>query len=311
MVKIEKKTGIRIPLSSLFQHSTIEKFAKLLNQENTISSDYLVPIKPKGSKTPLFIVHGAGLNILNFSNVIHHFDDEQPVYGFQGIGPNGYDNWFESIEDMAAQYIKSIIKINPNGPYAIAGFSFGGVVAFEIARQLKEQGKTVSIIALLDTYVDSSYYYASYSQKKLIRLYDRTHKWLSFSQDMFTSWTSLKSHVNAKKKYLLKEYFGFKDIITEEEAIALEQFKVANSMVRKIVDRYQITPQNFEVELFRAKDDKNYKLDPTHLGWKRAALKGVNIHNITGNHLNIVAPPNDKILARRLQEILDKKHANS
>ena len=310
MVKIEKQTGKRIPLSALFQHSTVEKFAKLLHIENEISSDYLVPIKPNGNKTPFFMVHGAGLNILNFAHVINHFDEDQPIYGFQGIGPNGYENWFESIEAMAARYIESVIKINPNGPYAIAGFSFGGIVAFEMARQLNEQGKKVSIVALLDTYVDSSYYYSSTSQKRMARYYDRGSKWLDFSKEMLTSWAAVKLHFKSKKEYIQEKYLGLKKVVSEEEALAFEQYIVASFHVNQIVDKYHLTPQNIEVELFRAKDNMNYKLDPTNLGWKRVALKGVNIHHIKGSHLNIVAPPNDKVIARILQEILDKRHGN-
>lgn len=98
--------------------------------------------------------------------------------------------------------------------------------------------------------------------------------------------------------------------VTEEELIALEEFKVAASMVDKIVNRYQLKSLDIEVDLFRAKDDEIFKSDPIHLGWKKAALKGVNIHNISGNHLSIVSPPNDKILAKMIQEILDKKHEN-
>jgi amino acid adenylation domain-containing protein len=308
MIRIEKATGKRIPLSALFQHSTIEKLAKILNTDKEVSSEYLVPFKTEGTKPPLFIIHGGGLNILNFAHVINHFDEDQPIYGFQGIGPDGYDNWFESIEAMAACYIDSIIKINPKGPYAIAGFSFGGVVAFEIARQLKEQGKIISIIALLDTYVDSSYYYGSFSQKRLVRYYDHTRRRIDFLKEMLTSWKSLKQHVSSKKKYILKKHFGLKDVITEQQEAALKHFIEADMMVTKIVDRYHLIPQQFEVDLFRAKDDPVYKLDPTHLGWKKAALKGVNIHNIAGDHLRIVDPPNDKILAKMLQDILDKKH---
>ena len=309
MNKIEQQTGKKLPLSALFEHSTIEQLAKLLNTNRQIFSDYLIPIKPDGNKPPLFMIHGAGLNILNFKHVISHFDDEQPVYGIQGIGPNGYENWFESIEEMAASYIESIMKINPNGPYALAGFSFGGVVAFEMARQLKELGKKVSIVALLDSYVDSSYYCASYWQKKLIRIHNRNRRRLDFLKEMLTSWKAFKMRTNAKKEYILKTYFGKKDIMTEQEALALEEFTVANSMVNKIVDRYHLKPQNFEVDLFRAKDNTEYRLDPMHLGWKKAALKGVTIHNISGNHLDIVAPPNDKILARMLQNLLDERHA--
>jgi amino acid adenylation domain-containing protein len=310
MVKVEKQTGIRIPLSSLFEHSTIEKFAQLLTIENEILSDYLVPLKPKGNKPPLFIVHGAGLNILNFSHIIQHFDEEQPVYAFQGIGPNGYENWFESIEEMAAKYIESVIDVNPNGPYALAGFSFGGIVAFEMARQLKEQGKIVSVVGLLDTHVDSSYYYSSRTQKKLARYYDRIRKWIDFSKEMLTSRKLLRLHLNSKKDYILKKYFGINDNLTDQEALALEQFIKSNNMVNKIVNRYHLKPQNIEVELFRAEEVEDYKLDPNYLGWKKIALKGVNIHNITGNHLNIVAPPNDKVLAGKFQKILDERHTS-
>ena len=310
MNKIQQQTGKKLPLSSLFEHSTIEQLAKLIDADTEIYSEFLVPIKPNGTKPPLFMVHGAGLNILNFKNVISNFDDDQPVYGIQGIGPNGYDNWFESIEEMAACYIESIIKINPKGPYALAGFSFGGTVAFEMARQLKEQGKKVSIIALLDSHVDSSYYCASLWQKKLLRYYDRTYRRLDYLIEMLTSWKGFKMRAKAKKDYILKMYFGQKDILSEQEELTIKEFTVANGMVNKIVDRYHLKPQNFEVDLFRAKDDLEYKLDAEHLGWKKAALKGVNIHNVPGNHLSIVDPPNDKVLARMIQDILDERHTN-
>lgn len=307
MNKLEQKTGKMLPLSALFEHSTIEKFAKLLNPDKEIISDCLVPIKPNGNKIPLFIVHGAGLNVLNFINLSKHFDEEQPVYGIQGNAKK-YDEWYESIEDMARHYIEAIVKINPNGPFALAGFSFGGVVTFEMARQLKEQGKTVSLIGLLDSYVDSSYYYKTYNQKRLVRYYDVNHRRLAFAKEMLLSWKAFKMHVNDKKEYLLKRYFGLKDQMTEQEALELEQFTEANRMVKKIIDKYHLKPQNLEVDLFRAKDDDQYKLDQTHLGWKKAAQKGITIHNIPGVHLDIVAPPNDKVLGRLLQDILDKKH---
>lgn len=311
MIKIEKETGIRIPLSALFQHSTVEKFAKLLKVDNKITTDHLVPLKPEGTKPPLFIVHGAGLNILNFVHIVKHFDDDQPVYALQGVSSSGLDNWFESIETMAARYIQSIIKVNPNGPYALAGFSFGGVVAFEIARQLKEKGKVVSVIALLDTYLHSSYFYGPVWQKNISRYYCRTYRRLDYLFEMITSWESIKLRFNTKKDYIQKKYLNANNNLTEQEALAQVSFEEANAKVDKIVDLYKIIPQDFEVELFRAENDETYKLDGEHLGWKKAALKGVNVHTISGDHLNIVSPPNDIVLAKMLQEILDKKHAKS
>jgi amino acid adenylation domain-containing protein len=308
MNKLEQKTEERLPLSALFEHSTVEKFAKLLKTGNEINSDCLVPLKPNGSKPPIYIVHGAGLNVLNFVNLSKCFDKDQPVYGIQGIGAKGYEDWYKSIEDMASHYIDEIIKINSKGPYALAGFSFGGVVAFEMAKQLKEKGKTVSLIALLDSYLDSSYYFPTFQQKWLIRYYDRTLRRLDFLKEMLSSWKGFKLRLNAKKEYLLKQHFG-QNNLTEEEALALKEFEEADHMVMKIVNCYHLKPQDFEVNLFRAKDDMNYKLDPTHLGWKKAALRGVNIYNIPGEHLDIVSPPNDRVLAKMIQDVLDQKHA--
>lgn len=310
MVEIEKHTGKRIPLSSLFKYSTVEKFAKLLDTKTEVYSECLVPIKANGTKVPLFIVHGAGLNVLNFINLSKHFDEDQPIYGIQGTKPKEYEGWYESIEHMASHYIDAIVKVNPDGPYALAGFSFGGIVAFEMTRQLKEQGKEVSLTALLDSYVDSSYYYQNFRRKQLVRYFDVTHRRLDFLKEMLVSWKAFKMRINGKKQYILERHFRKKKALTEQETLALEKFIEADTMVRKIVDRYHLKPQNFEVDLFRSKDDPNYKLDPTHLGWKKAALKGVTIHNISGNHLEIVAPPNDIVLARLLQDILDQKHEN-
>lgn len=307
MSKLEEQTGERLPLSALFEYSTIEKLAKLLSIGKKTYSDTLVPLKPNGKKVPIYIIHGAGLNVLNFVNLSKHFDEDQPVYGIQGT-EKSYDQWFNSIEEMASHYIDAIVKTDPNGPYALAGFSFGGVVAFEMTRQLKEQRKKVSLTALLDSYVDSSYYYETYQQKKLVRYYNINLRRLDYLKEMLLSWKAFKMRINGKKEHILKRYFGLKDIMTEQETLALEQFTEADRMVQKIVDRYHLKPQNFKLDLFRAEEDKHYKLDKTHLGWKKASLKDVIIHNIPGDHLDIVAPPNDKVLARLLQDILDKRH---
>ncbi|REH01872.1 non-ribosomal peptide synthetase [Flavobacterium aquicola] len=298
MNKLEQKTGKRLPLSTLFEYSNIEKFAKLLNPDKEIYADCLVPIKPTGQKSPLFIIHGAGLNVLNFVNMSKYFDEDQPIYGIQGTAKR-YDEWYESIEAMAAHYVEAVVKINPEGPYALAGFSFGGIVAFEMTRQLKELGKKVTLTALLDSYVDSSYYYETYRQKKLVRY-----------KEMVLSWKAFKMRVN-EKKYILKKFFGRNSTMIEQKVLTLEELIEIDGKVKKIIDRYHLKPQDFKVDLFRSKDDMSYKLDPTHLGWKKAALKGITVHNIPGNHYDIVAPPNDKVLARLLQNILDEKNADS
>jgi amino acid adenylation domain-containing protein len=309
VAEIEKRTGKRFPLSVLFEYSTVEKFAKLFNEGVEIYSDCIVPLKSNGSKVPLFIVHGGGLDVLYFANMSKHLDEEQPLYGLQGVGSKGFEKWYESIEDMAAHYIQAIVKINPNGPFAIAGYCVGGIVAFEMTRQLQEQGKEVSLTVLLDSYADSSYFYKTHKQKKLIRYYNRTRRRLSFLTEMLTSIDGFKKRFNAKKEFLLKRHFEENNTISELDALALERFTEATAMMHGILDKYHLRPQNLKVDLFNSKDNAAQLLAPKHLGWKKAARKGVTIHEIPVSDFDMRIAPHDKILARMLQDILDEKHA--
>lgn len=308
MVEMEKHTGKRFPLTILFEYSTIEKFAKLLNKDSKIHSDCLVPIKPSGNKVPLFMIHGGGLDVLSYVNLSKYFDEDQPFYGIQGTGSNGYGDWYNSIEDMAAHYIEAIVKVNPKGPYAIAGFCVGGVVAFEMTRQLRQQGKEVSMTLLLDSYVDSSYYFKTDKQKKLVKSYIRTRKRITYLIEMLTSWKAFKMRLNAKKEYLQKKHFNQNNTMSEQDALALEQFTEAFGMIQGILNRYHLKSEDIKVDLFRSKDHPEYGLAPKHLGWKKAALKGVTNHNIPGDNFDIRVSPFDKVLAQMFQKILDEKH---
>lgn len=310
VAEIEKSTGKRFPLSVLFEYSTVEKFARLLNEGSKIDSDCVVPLKSNGNKVPLFMIHGGGLDVLYFANTSKHFDEEQPFYGIQGVGAKNFDNWYTSIEDMAAQYIQAIIKVNPNGPYAIAGYCVGGIVAFEITKQLQEQGKEVSITAVLDSYADYSYYFKSYRQKKLIRHYYRTRKRLAFLIEMLTSWKAFKKRFNSKKEYILKNHFDENNTMSELDILAFERFTEATGMMHSILNKYQLKPQSVKVDVLRSKDNEAHLLAPKHLGWKKAAQKGVTVHHIPGSNFDMRVSPHDKILARMLQDLLDKRHAN-
>lgn len=309
VAEIEKSTGKRFPLSILFEYSSVEKFAKLLDEGGEIYSDCIVPLKSNGNKVPLFMVHGGGLDVLYFANVSKHLDEEQPFYGIQGVGSKGFDEWYESIDDMAAHYIQAITKINPNGPYALAGYCVGGIVAFEMTRQLQEQGKKVILTLALDSYADSSYYFKSYKQKKLIRYYNRTRRRILFLKEMLTSWTAFKKRFNTKKEFILQNHFEKNNTMSELDSLALERFTEATSMMHRILDEYQLKPQNLKVDVFRSKDNTSHLLAPRHLGWRKAARKGVFVHEIPVSDFDMRIAPHDKILARMLQDVLNTRNA--
>ncbi|CAC5339766.1 MULTISPECIES: non-ribosomal peptide synthetase [Planktothrix] len=150
---IEQKLGKNLPLTSLFQNGTIASLAQLIAQETTqLTYSPLIPIQSQGNKAPFFAVHPIGGNVLCYADLARYLGTEQPFYGLQALGLNATEKPLSSIEEMATIYIKAIQTIQASGPYSLGGWSMGGVIAFEIAQQLSEQGQTVALLTLIDSY---------------------------------------------------------------------------------------------------------------------------------------------------------------
>ncbi|MFA6945123.1 MAG: alpha/beta fold hydrolase, partial [Pedobacter sp.] len=305
--QLEKETGKRLPLTTLFEHTTVESMALVLKMDaKSITWDSLVPIKPQGHKMPLYIVHGAGLNVLFFNTLAKNMDPEQPVYGLQAKGLNGIDEPLEKIEDMAAYYISEIVKQNPKGPYAIAGFSFGGIIAFEMAKQFKTMGKEVKMLAMFDTYA----YQSDRFDPAFKKLYNSTRyfcKQLIYTLTLFKEdpKRTIEYKTEAVKRRLIQFYWRFKYGKDQNQQ---GFFGYANNIDIKngeAWEKYVFTPYNGSIELFRAKKRTFYMDDFEYLGWKPFALKGIRIHEIPGEHNYIFAPPNDREFAKILQQCLD------
>ncbi|GGF33113.1 non-ribosomal peptide synthetase [Echinicola rosea] len=152
MTAVDQKTGKNVPLTTLFSHPTIRKFAAYLDQNSGDGAwASLVPIRSKGHLTPLYLVHGLAANAGTFYKLIDRLDEQQPIYGLQSKGLNGIDKPNETVQEMAAHYLQEILEQNPDGPYILGGYSFGGYVAFEMARMLTDMGKQVSKVLMFDT----------------------------------------------------------------------------------------------------------------------------------------------------------------
>jgi thioesterase domain-containing protein len=109
----------------------------------------IVPANPGEETRPFFCIHPAGGDVLCFFPLARHIG--QPFYGLQARGLEDEGEPFATIEEMAAHYITEIRTVQPSGPYRIGGWSFGGLAAFELARQLREAGEEVELLAILDT----------------------------------------------------------------------------------------------------------------------------------------------------------------
>ncbi|HVW97009.1 MAG TPA: amino acid adenylation domain-containing protein [Mucilaginibacter sp.] len=307
MARIEKLTGKRLPLATLFEHSTIEKLSLVLNVDSkSITWDSLVHIKPKGSKMPLYIVHGAGLNVLLFNALAMNMDNEQPVFGLQARGLNGIDEPLDVMEEIAAHYISEILAQNPIGPYALAGYSLGGTIAYEMARQMIEMGKEVKMLAVFDTYAKQTDIF----DRPVKRVFNRTRL---FFLKLFNSFALLaedpKRTFEYKNELIRRRIVRFWWKLTGNNEKQTGFFAYDNEIDEasaKAKRNYFQRPVNIKVDLFRARKRTFYMDDYEFMGWKKFALKGVNVHDIPGEHNTIFAPPNDKEFAVVLQQCLDR-----
>lgn len=308
MAKLEEKTGKRLPLATLFEHNTIEKLAARLDvNPELITWDSLVPIKPLGSKMPLYIVHGAGLNVLLFNALAMNMDNEQPVYGLQAKGINGIDEPLDVMEEIAANYVEEIINHDPVGPYAVAGYSLGGLIAYEMAKQMLAMGKDLKMLAMFDTYADQTKIYTPPVKRVL------NDAWFFVKQVAYTPILFIedpKRTVEYKSREVwrrvVKAYKkAFPNKVKKKEGFAAytDEIHGKSEMAQR---NYLLTPVDVKIELFRAKKKTFYMEDSKFLGWIPYARKGVTVHDIPGEHNTIFAPPNDKQFAKVLQECLDE-----
>jgi len=135
---IEKRYDVAVPVSAFVTAPTVASLAELLRVggADPAAFDPLVPVRAGGSRPPLFLVHPIGGNVLCYLQLARQLPGDQPVYALQAAGVDAGTEPVRSVPALAASYVAAIRRIQPDGPYAIGGWSFGGVVAFEMARQL-------------------------------------------------------------------------------------------------------------------------------------------------------------------------------
>ena len=258
----------------------------------------LVPIKATGKKAPLFIVGCFDLDVASFSTVTGFIDPEQPVYGVQLRMKHKMNEDDCSIENMAAEYLPALIAQNTGNAFYIAGYSFGSYVAIEIARQLKEKGKDVKLLAVIDAYVFEQDNETGNIRRKILRQLPKALFTLSSFIKNPTQKVEYQSFNFAERFKEVKGNNGENLSVPEATAICLKYEKAFSSFRLPVFDG--------TIELFKLKKRVYYSDDMTFNGWKPYAKKGVNINEIPGDYKTFMAYPNNIEFARILQKALDE-----
>lgn len=309
MIRLEMDTGKRLPLNSLFQNPRLEDFAKLFEGSNESEEQEkwscFVPIKPSGSKPPIYLIHAAGSHVSTYYLLAKKLDVEQPVFGLQAKGLNGIDDPITTIEEIAAHYIAEIIKHNPNGPYYIGGHSFGGYVAFEMAKQLKRMNRKVERVIMFDI---DAYQWETLPSKwqklkgKLAHQLQKRYVDINLLFNHPDTFMRLKKSSMERKKTKLMGFLKGNNIGEKSEvALTIEKIRKIN---HHAMDNYLLSPYDGDIYLFRAKIENFYIREKKFYGWK-PYVNNVHMIDMDGDHNSMFEEPLVVELAKKVQMVLN------
>ena len=304
---IETRLGKRIPLTTLFKGATVEQLAILLRQ-NGESENWspLVEIQRGDSRRPLFCIHPVGGSVLCYLELARHLGPEQPVYGLDARGLDAAQEPHTRIEDMAAEYLKAIREVQPEGPYLLCGWSMGGVVAFEMACQLQAQGERVSLLGLIDSAASTIKTAAAEADDELGLL-------INFAQDLGLTpsqltvpWEELSQMDSKERLVYLEEQAKSAKIMPPHlnHAQVARLYQVFKTNIRA-VQQYEPGAKVRRITLISSEQSTNTFQDST-MGWDELSAEGVEVFTIPGSHYSIVRKPSVEILAQRLTACIAK-----
>jgi amino acid adenylation domain-containing protein len=310
--KVEEIRGSHIPPSLVIEENTIEKLARAIHRLDAEPRDgTVVKVQPKGSLPPLYLVPGIGGLVLGASYLARRLGLDQPLYGLQARGVRDSESAFTSIEEMASYYIDAIQCVQGDDPFFIAGYSFGGIVAFEIARQLYAAGKRVGMLAILDTVAPGSHRFSAVSF-----LRNLPH-WIGDFVVRRKPKEVIRDVGNKLKKVSKLCINGvlrplgvapLRADITENvdmPAELPERYRRVITAHYQALLRYKPRGYPGRIMLFRAKAQPLLRAYPDN-GWGRFAEGGVEVHGVEGNHLNFGEEPYVQVLAKKMRAALEK-----
>jgi amino acid adenylation domain-containing protein len=301
--RLEDLYGCRVAVRTIFEHPTISQLAAFLRENVAWAPPTsIVPIQPYGNRPPLFCVHPSGGMVQCYMGLSRLLGAEQPLYGLQSRGLEANQPALRSVEEMAGSYIQDMRTIQPHGPYYLAGWSFGGIVAYEMAQQLRAQQEEVRMLALLESKANTRAISGPITESELAEreqeylvqaledsgMVPETIQGMNFEQQL----TAALQHEAAPFQITLAQYRRFL------------QVKTLNTLA---ATRYQARPYPGSLVLFKC----NQSDDPDETyGWAKLATVS-EIYPLPEMHASFLNGANSHRLAEMLSKLLAGETASS
>lgn len=266
--RLEKEFGCKITIDDIFLLRSIRQTIKKVLSVPFLRqiSQYMICLRVSDSKSePVFFVHPGNGGIFHYNTLISYLDVNRSIYGIENQIFNETFKHFETIESMATFYISEIRKVQPKGPYTLVGWSFGGSVAYDIARQLESEGEVVNKVVIFDTWASHNSLWS-----------DEYFKWVCDR--------SMGGYSKDREALLLERFYKRKQMFADYKPLAIR----ANVILFKA--------DEIDPEFIGVQHVSNY--------WGDVLGDNLSVIASGGSHLTMVAKPHVEQLAKRLGQLL-------
>ena len=328
LAKIENAFGQRLPVSAVFQHPTIAQLGALMRSQDVGKArpvTSVVEIQPHGSRAPIYMVHGVGGGMFwGYANLSRHLGPEQPVHAFKSRGLDGLPEW-PTILEMAQSYVADLKSFQPEGPYVLGGYCFGGNVAYEMARLLREQGEEVDLLVLISSSPPNSDYENTQFRWSLPWLFKFSRNFGFWLLSFMLRWDAKerRDFIRWKWRRVRRKLAGLfgthnADDVQESDIDTILDLSVVGPDQRQLWDAHMRAlslhhPQPYEGKavLLRSREHLFRCSFAEQCGWDELIPGGVTVKIIPGDHGRVLEEPFVAVAANELRRCLQENLAQS
>ncbi|TAK60284.1 non-ribosomal peptide synthetase [Methylobacter sp.] len=300
MTQIKVALGKTLPLAAIFQAPTISALSQLIDKDHQEAEwTPLVSLKTKGDAPALFCFHPVGGHVICYNELAKALPDDQPVYGLRAPGMESDQSIMTQLPEMAAYYLKFIKTIQKQGGYRLLGYSFGGLLAYEVARQLEAMGDTVDFVGLLDTaHPELTAHGAAKTDdaELLVSLFPG----LGYTAELLRT---LPKSEQLTQVFSRAKQAGLVPRAMDDEAIE-RYFNVCRSMLQMT---YRPQKINAPVTLIRAQEGSRRITADDYLTWQQVSGLNMTLHWLSGQHENMMEQPHVGKIAQVVEDLINIK----
>jgi thioesterase domain-containing protein/acyl carrier protein len=299
LTDIEDKFNRNLPLALLAECRTIEQMARYIEHSGDQLASSIIMFQSGGSRPPLFLFPGQHGDSFYFRNLACRLGNERPVYGLELVLSGTKTTPSIRMEQTAAGCLREILELQPAGPYFLAGHSYGGMLAFEIAQQLTRSGQTVAFLGLFDTFAPGSYPHAEVPER--VNIHRQNLRQLS--------WVERLNYGLKRVKSLAGRILSSSSLLYTAERLKMLP-KDIGWINQTAYSRYRPDLFPGKVTLFRVYERPAYVRSDLTAGWKDYAAD-LEIIDVPGTHATLLGEPHIERLALEMKKCVEAAQASN